>query len=86
MLLFDTGMRCNEMILDGARGHQTGYILVKHGKGGKERVVPKSPALSKQLIKYCALRDGYRKECPPAQKPFLSKTGKPLTDEQLLGC
>ena len=28
------------------------YILVKHGKGSKERVVPKSPALSKQLMKY----------------------------------
>lgn len=58
------------------------YILVKHGKGGKERVVPKSPALSKQLIKYCALRDGYRKECPTCHRNlFLSKTGKPLTDE-----
>ena len=58
------------------------YILVKHGKGGKERVVPKSPALSKQLIKYCALRDGYRKECPTCHgNLFLSKTGKPLTDE-----
>lgn len=57
MLLFDTGMRCNEMILMEPEDIKPDYILVKHGKGGKERVVPKSPALSKQLIKYCALRD-----------------------------
>ena len=55
MLLFDTGMRCNEMILMEPEDIKPDYILVKHGKGGKERVVPKSPALSKQLIKYCAL-------------------------------
>ena len=82
MLLFDTGMRCNEMILMEPEDIKPDYILVKHGKGGKERVVPKSPALSKQLIKYCALRDGYRKECPTCHRNlFLSKTGKPLTDE-----
>ena len=82
MLLFDTGMRCNEMILMEPEDIKTDYILVKYGKGGKERVVPKSPALSKQLIKYCALRDGYRKECPTCHRNlFLSKTGKPLTDE-----
>lgn len=82
MLLFDTGMRCNEMILMEPEDIKPDYILVKHGKGGKERVVPKSPALSKQLIKYCALRDGYRKECPTCHgNLFLSKTGKPLTDE-----
>lgn len=82
MLLFDTGMRCNEMILMEPEDIKPDYILVKHGKGGKERVVPKSPALSKQLIKYCALRDGNRKECPTCHRNlFLSKTGKPLTDE-----
>lgn len=58
------------------------YILVKHGKGSKERVVPKSPALSKQLVKYCTLRDGYLKEHPTRYKNlFPSKNGKPMTDE-----
>ena len=58
------------------------YILVKHGKGSKERVVPKSPALSKQLMKYRTLRDAYLKEYPSRHKNlFLSKNGKPLTDE-----
>ena len=50
MLLFDTGMRCNEMILMEPEDIKPDYILVKHGKGSKERVVPKSPALSKQLM------------------------------------
>ena len=40
MLLFDTGMRCNEMILMEPEDIKPDYILVKHGKGGKERVVP----------------------------------------------
>ena len=58
-------MRCNEMILMEPEDIKPDYILVKHGKGSKERVVPKSPALSKQLMKYRTLRDG------PLQKAFL---------------
>ena len=82
MLLFDTGMRCNEMILMEPEDIKQDYILVKHGKGSKERVVPKSPALSKQLVKYCTLRDGYPKEHPTRYKNlFPSKNGKPMTDE-----
>ena len=65
MLLFDTGMRCNEMILMEPEDIKPDYILVKHGKGSKERVVPKSPALSKQLMKYRTLRNG------PLQRAFL---------------
>ena len=67
---------------DGAEDIKPDYILVKHGKGSKERVVPKSPALSKQLMKYRTLRDAYLKEYPSRHKNlFLSKNGKPLTDE-----
>ena len=44
--------------------------------------MPKSPALSKQLMKYRTLRDAYLKEYPSRHKNlFLSKNGKPLTDE-----
>ena len=39
MLLFDTGMRCNEMILMEPEDIKQDYILVKHGKGSKERMV-----------------------------------------------
>ena len=35
------------------------YIVVKHGKGNKERVVPKSPMLSKQLVRYLYVRENY---------------------------
>ena len=77
MLLFDTGMRCNEMILMEPEDIKQDYILVKHGKGGKERVVPKSPALSKQLVKYCTLRDGYLKEHPNSN--LSAVTPVPLT-------
>ena len=56
MLLFDIRMRCNEMILMEPEDIKPDYILVKHGKGSKERVVPKSPALSKQLMKYHTLK------------------------------
>ena len=82
MLLYDTEMRCNEMILMEPEDIKPDYILVKHGKGSKERVVQKSPALSKQLMKYRTLRDAYLKEYPSRHKNlFLSKNGKPLTDE-----
>ena len=58
------------------------YIVVKHGKGNKERVVPKSPTLSKQLLKYLYVRESYFNGKETANKNlFLSKTGKPLTDE-----
>ena len=57
MLLFDTGMRCNEMIQMVEEDIKRDYIVVKHGKGNKERVVPKSPTLSKQLLKYLYVRE-----------------------------
>lgn len=63
-LLFDTGMRCNEMILMKQEDVAEKYIIVKHGKGNKERVVPKSPYLSKQLMKYLRVRQGYFAQHP----------------------
>lgn len=82
MLLFDTGMRCNEMIQMVEEDIKRDYIVVKHGKGNKERVVPKSPTLSKQLLKYLYVRESYFNGKETANKNlFLSKTGKPLTDE-----
>lgn len=51
-LLFATGIRCNEMIQMRPEDIGNNFILIKHGKGGKERVVAKSPHLGKQLLKY----------------------------------
>ena len=58
-LLFDTGMCCNEMIMMEPEDIKKDYIVVKHGKGNKERVVPKSPMLSKQLVRYLYVRENY---------------------------
>ena len=62
--------------------HIRDLMKEKQDMGSKERVVPKSPALSKQLMKYRTLRDAYLKEYLSRHKNlFLSKNGKPLTDE-----
>lgn len=58
-LLFDTGMCCNETIMMEPEDIKKDYIVVKHGKGNKERVVPKSPMLSKQLVRYLYVRENY---------------------------
>lgn len=81
-LLFDTGARCNEMIQMRPEDIKYDHIIIKHGKGGKERVVPKSPMLSKMLMKYERTREGYFKgKVMKNDNLFLSKTGKPLTGE-----
>ena len=82
-LLYGSGLRISEALglnVNDIRP-ESGHVQVM-GKGSKERVVPKSPALSKQLMKYRTLRDAYLKEYPSRHKNlFLSKNGKPLTDE-----
>lgn len=83
-LLFDTGARCNEMITMEEGDVAFDYILIKHGKGGKERVVPKSPYLGKQLLKYKRVKEGYfAQKAVKYNNLFLSKTGKPLTGEAI---
>ena len=57
-ILFDTGMRLNEVVsLKREQIHEE-YILV-HGKGNKERLVPVSPFLGKALMRYLVVRDSY---------------------------
>lgn len=81
-LLFDTGMRCNEMIMMCPEDIGPDYILVKHGKGSKERIVPKSLYLGKQLMRYERVRQGYFGEkALKHDNYFLSTRGKPLTGE-----
>jgi len=80
MILFDTGIRnfelCNLKITD----IRETYILIR-GKGKKDRVVPISPILSKQLIKYDRVRDFYIKDKFAYQTEYLllSQKGKQLT-------
>lgn len=81
-LLFDTGVRCNEMIMMEPEDVGVDYILVKHGKGSKERIVPKSSYLGKQLMRYERVRNGYFGEkVLKYNNLFLITRGKPLTGE-----
>ena len=82
MLLIDTGIRLSE--LTGLTEDQLKFdYIVIHGKSNKERVVPKSPLLSKWLIKYLAVRKSYFAYRVIPDNIFLSKNGKPLTSTMI---
>lgn len=77
MLFADTGIRLSELINLTGKQVKDEYIII-HGKGDKERVVPKSPQMSKWLIKYCTVREQYFRYKIIPDNLFLSKNGKPL--------
>lgn len=82
LLLIDTGIRLSE--LTELTEEQIKYdFIVIHGKGDKERVVPKSPLLSKWLIKYLAVRKSYFAYRVIPANIFLSKNGRPLTNTMI---
>ncbi len=58
-ILFDTGIRLNELMTLAAKDIFPDYLLI-HGKGNKERVVSKSPYVGKCLAQYGRVRDGKR--------------------------
>ena len=58
------------------------FILV-HGKGNKERVVPKSPFLAKVLFKYLNARNSYFQYRVLPPNVFVSRRAKPLTHEMI---
>ena len=57
--LFETGVRCQELCDIVPEDIKENYILIKNGKNHKERVVPLSPVLYKQLVKYIRCREKY---------------------------
>ena len=77
MLFADTGIRLSELINLTGKQVKDEYIII-HGKGDKERVVPKSPQMSKWLIKYRVVREQYFQYKIIPENLFLSKNGKPL--------
>ena len=80
-LLFDTGMRLAEVINLRSEQIHDEYILV-HGKGNKERLVPVSPILAKQLLRYRTVRDSYFEDKRfPEGFVFVSNRWKQLTPE-----
>ena len=78
MMLIDTGIRLSELTGLTEEQIKMDYIII-HGKGNKERVVPKSPLLSKWLIKLLAVRKSYFAYQIIPKNIFLSKNAKPLT-------
>lgn len=82
MLLSDTGIRMSELIELTEEQIRHDYIIIR-GKGDKERVVPKSPLLSKWLIKYLAVRKGYFAYRVVPDNIFLSKNARPLSNSMV---
>ena len=80
MMLFDTGIRISELMTMKDDQIYNDYFII-HGKGNKERVVPKSASVSKWLMKYQTVKNNYFacKDCQDYL--FLSKNGKILTEE-----
>jgi len=81
-MLFDTGIRCEEMLSMMPEQVQKGVIVV-NGKGSKQRLVPLSPVLQKALQQYLRVKERYFRNKVPAPNLFASKTGKPLTNEMI---
>jgi integrase/recombinase XerD len=77
MTLYATGLRMGEACqlqthdIDAARG----VIHVRHGKGGRERLVMLSPRL------LTTLRDYWKHERPPPPWLFAGRTGNPMAQD-----
>ena len=82
LMLIDTGIRLSELTGLTEAQIKPDYIIIK-GKGDKERVVPKSPLLSKWLIKYLAVRKSYFAYRIIPDNIFLSKNDKTLTNTMI---
>lgn len=82
MILFDTGIRVNELIQMREDQIQDSYFII-YGKGRKERIVPKNPLVSKTLMKYMMAKKKYF-QCRSAENYlFLSKNGKCLNGQAI---
>jgi len=82
LMLIDTGIRLSELTSLTEEQIKYDYIIIR-GKGSKERVVPKSPQLSKWLIKFQAVRKSYFAFRIVPDNLFLSKNAKPLTNTMI---
>lgn len=82
MTFFDTGIRVSELIDLKLSQVKDEYILI-HGKGDKERVVPKSPLLNKCMFKYLSTRENFFAYRRVPENVFLSRNGRPMTTEAI---
>ena len=83
MVFFNTGIRVSELINMKLDQIQDNYFVI-YGKGRKERVVPKNPAVGKFLYKYLNAREKFfmARNCEE-EYVFLSKNGKRLNDQAI---
>lgn len=80
-VFFDSGIRCAELMGLTDDRIKDDYMLI-NGKGDKQRIVPKSPYLSRIMTRYQRTRDSYFVgKLPPEGYTFLSKNGRQLTHE-----
>lgn len=82
MTFFDTGIRVSELINLKLSQVKDEYILI-HGKGDKERVVPKSPLLNKWMFKYLSTRENFFAYRRVPENVFLSRNGRPMTTKAI---
>lgn len=77
MFLLDTGVRAGEICKIKEEEIHNDYCII-HGKGSKDRVVPLSPILKKQMMKYERAKEAKFELGLPHTNYFVSKTGKQL--------
>ena len=78
-MFLETGIRCKELIDMRPDDIAETYILI-HGKNHKERLVPITPYLGKQLVKYKTRKEHQFDLKPSDSNFFLSVNGKILTN------
>lgn len=78
-MLLETGIRCKELIDMKPEDIAETYILI-HGKNHKERLVPITPYLGKQLVKYRTRKEHKFELKSTDSNFFLSINGKILTN------
>jgi len=81
-VLFDTGIRCEELTSLLPEQIHKNHILI-NGKGSKQRLVPLSPVLAKAIQRYVRARTRYFKNKITAPNLFLTKYGTPLTNNSI---
>lgn len=78
-MLFETGIRSNELCSIRPSDIQEGFIVIAYAKGGKHRAVPITPILKKAMLRFERVRESYFSCRRNEPFYFLSFTGKRLT-------
>ena len=77
-MLIDTGIRCLELCSIRPSDIHEDYIIIQ-GKNHKQRVVPITPILRKNMVKYEAIKESYFRYKNTDDTYFLSFHGRALT-------